>query len=194
MALFGANRLERELDDEVRAHLELAEHDALARGLDPAEARREALRQFGGIDQMKEVHRDDRSVRWIENLIKDARYGLAGAAARTLDSRSSPSACSRSASAPTPRCSASSTACSSSRCRFPIPSASSASGRRRRRPRSNSTTTRHVSRVEAPDAIVRGAVGGIAVDGDGAGQRRADQAERPLRVRGITSPSSACSR
>ena len=74
---FGALALERELDDEVLAHLELAEHDALARGLDPVEARRDALRQFGGIEQMKEVHRDDRSVRWIENLIKDARYGLA---------------------------------------------------------------------------------------------------------------------
>jgi predicted permease len=77
MALFGANRLERELDDEVRAHLELAEHEARGRGLDPAEARREALRQFGGIDQMKEIHRDDRSVRWLDNLIRDARYGLA---------------------------------------------------------------------------------------------------------------------
>ena len=76
-ALVRANRLERELGDEVRAHLELAEHDARGRGLDPAEARREALRQFGGIEQMKEVHRDDRSVRWLDNLIKDARYGLA---------------------------------------------------------------------------------------------------------------------
>ena len=78
MALFGANRLERDLDDEVRAHLELAEHDARLRGLDPAEARSEALRRFGGIDQMKEVHRDDRSVRWLENFVKDVRYGLAG--------------------------------------------------------------------------------------------------------------------
>ena len=51
-ALLRANRLERELGDEVRAHLELAEHDAIARGLDPAEARRDALRQFGGIEQM----------------------------------------------------------------------------------------------------------------------------------------------
>ena len=55
----------------------------VARGLDPAEARREALRQFGGIEQMKEAHRDDRSARWIENLVKDARYGLAVAATRT---------------------------------------------------------------------------------------------------------------
>jgi len=77
IAFFGASRLEHELDDEVRAHLELAEQEARGRGLDPAEARSEALRRFGGIDQMKEVHRDDRSVRWLENLIKDARYGLA---------------------------------------------------------------------------------------------------------------------
>ena len=74
----SANRLDRELDDEVLAHLELAEHDALGARADPAEARREALRQFGGIDQMKEVHRDDCSARWIENLFKDVRYGLAG--------------------------------------------------------------------------------------------------------------------
>jgi predicted permease len=76
-ALVRRNRLERELDDEVIAHLELAELDARRRGLDPLDARREAMRQFGGIDQMKEIHRDDRSARWIENFVKDARYGLA---------------------------------------------------------------------------------------------------------------------
>ena len=39
LALFRVNRLDRELDDEVAAHLELAEHDALARGLDSGEPR-----------------------------------------------------------------------------------------------------------------------------------------------------------
>jgi len=77
IALFRKSRLDRELDAEIRAHLELAERDALVRGHDPAEARAEALRQFGGIEQIKEVHRDDRSSRWIENAVKDARYGLA---------------------------------------------------------------------------------------------------------------------
>ena len=77
LALVRKDRLERELDDEVIAHLELAERDALARGLDPAEARRDALRAFGGVEQMKEHHRDDRSARWIENLVNDARYGFA---------------------------------------------------------------------------------------------------------------------
>ena len=76
-ALFRKERLDRELQDEVAAHLELAERDALARGLSPSEARREALRQFGGVEQMKEVHRDERSPIWFENLLKDVRYGLA---------------------------------------------------------------------------------------------------------------------
>jgi predicted permease len=77
-ALLGSTRIERELDDEIVAHLELAERDAIARGLDPVEARRDAMRQFGGVDQMKEMHRDQRSARWVENLFKDVRYGLAG--------------------------------------------------------------------------------------------------------------------
>ncbi len=77
VALFTKSRLERELDGEVIAHLELAERDALSRGLSPAEARRDALRRFGGVEQVKEIHRDDRSTMWIENVIKDARYAVA---------------------------------------------------------------------------------------------------------------------
>lgn len=77
LALVRQNRLERELDDEVQAHLDLAERDALARGLPPAEARDEARRAFGGVQQMKERHRDDRSARSIENLARDIRYGVA---------------------------------------------------------------------------------------------------------------------
>ncbi len=77
LALVRARRLDRELDDEILAHLELAERDGIAAGLSPQEARQAARRQFGGIDQMKEAHRDDRSVRWMETLLKDIRYGVA---------------------------------------------------------------------------------------------------------------------
>jgi putative ABC transport system permease protein len=77
LALFQKSRLERELNEEVTAHLELAERDALARGLAPADARREALRSFGGVAQVREIHREQRSTLWLENLLKDARYGLA---------------------------------------------------------------------------------------------------------------------
>jgi putative ABC transport system permease protein len=76
LALVRSRRLESELDGEVRAHLELAERDALADGLSPEEARRMARRRFGSIDRMKEEHRDRRSVRWMDSLVKDVRYGL----------------------------------------------------------------------------------------------------------------------
>ena len=75
-ALFCKDRLDRELDDEVRAHLELAERDALARGLSQSDARAAARRAFGGIEQMKEIHRDDRSLRWFDNIVRDTRGGI----------------------------------------------------------------------------------------------------------------------
>lgn len=76
-AQFRKRNLEQELDGEILAHLELAESEGIAAGLSPEEARREARRSFGGIAQMREEHRDSRSVSWMENLIRDFRYGLA---------------------------------------------------------------------------------------------------------------------
>ena len=80
LALIRKRRLEGELQNEILAHLEMAELDAMAAGRPAEEARREARRGFGGIEQMKEEHRDQRSVRWLENLLRDARYGLAALA------------------------------------------------------------------------------------------------------------------
>jgi len=80
LALVRKRRLDGELEGEIRGHLEMAELDAIAAGLPPEEARREARRGFGGIEQMKEHHRDQRSVRWMENLLRDARYGIAALA------------------------------------------------------------------------------------------------------------------
>jgi putative ABC transport system permease protein len=76
LALLQRRKLEREVNDEILAHLELAELDARAAGLTPEEARQAARRDFGGIEQMKEDHRDHRSVRWMENLLRDFRYGF----------------------------------------------------------------------------------------------------------------------
>ena len=77
LALMRKQHLDLELESEIRAHLELAERDALARGLSREDARREARRRFGGIEQMKEHHRDRRSFRWIETVLRDFRYGVA---------------------------------------------------------------------------------------------------------------------
>ncbi len=80
LALFRKRRLDAELDGEIRAHIEMAKLQAIAAGRSPEEAAREARRDFGGIEQMKEVHRDQRSARWVENLLRDLRYGMASLA------------------------------------------------------------------------------------------------------------------
>jgi putative ABC transport system permease protein len=76
LALFRKQRLDRELDDEITAYLELAERDLSAQGLTPEQARMQARRNFGGIEQMKEQHRDERSYPFLENLARDFRYGI----------------------------------------------------------------------------------------------------------------------
>ena len=77
LALAHKRHLDRELENEILAHLELAEKDAMDRDLSPEEARREARLRFGGIEQMKEEHRDRRGIPLLETLFRDFRYGLA---------------------------------------------------------------------------------------------------------------------
>jgi putative ABC transport system permease protein len=73
---FGRQRLERELDAELRDHVERMTAAYVARGLDEATARRRARLEFGGIEQVKEVCRDERRPRWIDQALQDARYAL----------------------------------------------------------------------------------------------------------------------
>src|ERR1044071_9329297 len=75
-ALFHKTEMERELDEELRFHLEREIEQNLARGLSPEEARLAALRSFGGIERVKEESRDVRGVRFLEEMWQDLRYGL----------------------------------------------------------------------------------------------------------------------
>ena len=75
-ALFQRTRLERDLDDEVEAHLDLLAGDYARRGLSPADARAAARRAFGGVEQMKEQYRDRRSLPVIETTMADLRYAV----------------------------------------------------------------------------------------------------------------------
>lgn len=77
--LFGRHQLDRELDDEVRFHLELQIEDNIKAGMSPADARHAALRSFGGVEPMKEQYRERRALHAIEATLQDIRY-----AARTL--------------------------------------------------------------------------------------------------------------
>ena len=73
--MFYKRALERELGDEVRAHLEFATEENLRRGLTLEEARHAARREFGGVEQVKEIYRDRRGVPMLETLLQDARFG-----------------------------------------------------------------------------------------------------------------------
>ncbi|HMA42976.1 MAG TPA: ABC transporter permease [Gemmatimonadales bacterium] len=75
-ALFRRAATEQQLDEEIRLHLELETEKNRERGLAPDEARREALVRFGGVEVVKEAHRDGRGVRWIEDAFTDARVAL----------------------------------------------------------------------------------------------------------------------
>ena len=75
-SLCRGREVERDLDDEVRFHLENQIEQFIARGLTPTEARHAALRAFGGVEQKKEECRDMRHVRLVDELICNVRYAL----------------------------------------------------------------------------------------------------------------------
>src|ERR1041385_1273705 len=75
-ALFRRSQVEGELDEELRYHLEQRVQFDLARGVPPVEARSAALRAMGGIELRKEVCRDMRKTRFVEQFLQDIRYGL----------------------------------------------------------------------------------------------------------------------
>jgi len=67
--------LDDEMDDEIRFHLEMQIEKNVAAGMSPAEARRVALRDFGGATQMKEAVRDTRHT-WLDSIWQDVRYAV----------------------------------------------------------------------------------------------------------------------
>ena len=73
--LFRIKRTEREMDRELRFHLEMETEENIRRGMKPEEARLTALRSFGGVDRFKEECRDVKRNRPLETLWQDARFG-----------------------------------------------------------------------------------------------------------------------
>jgi putative ABC transport system permease protein len=76
LALFRRSELDRELDEELRFHLEREVEQNIRRGMSPEGARRTAMVSFGGVEQIKEECRDVRGVRFLEDLWQDLRYSL----------------------------------------------------------------------------------------------------------------------
>src|SRR5436190_7711760 len=75
-ALFKKRKLDAEMDEEMRSHIEMQTQENLDAGMNPDEARYAALRQFGWVESIKETCRERRGMMWIEHLIQDLRYGL----------------------------------------------------------------------------------------------------------------------
>ncbi len=73
--LFRRERVERELDLEVRGYVDMLAADKITTGMGQAEARREAVLELGGVEQVKEQVRAARIGSLLENLWQDLRYG-----------------------------------------------------------------------------------------------------------------------
>src|ERR1700677_4819008 len=75
-ALFRRQRLDKDLDEELRIHIELAMEENMQRGMSQEEARTAALRAFGGVTQTKESYRVQRGLPFLEVLWSDLRYAV----------------------------------------------------------------------------------------------------------------------
>ncbi len=74
--LIGRQKIERELDTELRFHMERQAQENIRRGMTPEEARRAARVTVGGVEQLKEECREARAGRAVETTLQDIRYGL----------------------------------------------------------------------------------------------------------------------
>src|SRR6187399_1243563 len=69
----GRRRVETEIDEEMAFHLERDIEARIARGMTPAEARRTARRDLGGLTQTTEATRDVRML-WLDTVVRDLQY------------------------------------------------------------------------------------------------------------------------
>src|SRR5579872_4159629 len=67
---------ERELGDEIQAHLRLAEQDRIQRGESPQKAASSARRELGNVTLVKERTRDEWGRRWLDRLVQDTRFAI----------------------------------------------------------------------------------------------------------------------
>jgi predicted permease len=74
--LVRAEKIHREIDEEMRFHIDMRIEENIRRGMSPEEARLDAERRFGNLTRVKERGYDVRGGRWLETLWLDLRYGV----------------------------------------------------------------------------------------------------------------------
>jgi predicted permease len=75
-SIFRRRTVDREMRDEMQAHLDRATERLMARGMSKADARYAAQREFGNVASLQEEARDIRGARWIETLSGDVRFAF----------------------------------------------------------------------------------------------------------------------
>jgi predicted permease len=75
-SLFRKEKTDEDLDGELQFHLQAQTEDFIARGIDPEEARYAALRELGGLQQVKEECKEMRKVNWAEHVLQDLRFAF----------------------------------------------------------------------------------------------------------------------
>src|ERR671918_207877 len=74
-SLFRRDLVDQELDEELSAHLEHEADKLMRGGLKRTEAARQARLALGGLDQVREAHRDARGIRLLDDLVRDVHHG-----------------------------------------------------------------------------------------------------------------------
>ena len=74
-ALFQKQKLDAQMAEEMRGHIEMRTRQNIEAGMSADEARYAAMRQFGWVESIKDTCRDQRGVAWVENLAQDVHYG-----------------------------------------------------------------------------------------------------------------------
>ena len=74
--MFRKEKAEREMEAELRFHLEMQVEENIRQGMPPESARAEALKSFGGVEKTKDECRDERRGSFLETVLQDMRYGL----------------------------------------------------------------------------------------------------------------------
>ena len=73
-SFFRAEKMDRDLDAELAAHLEMAVEENIRNGMSPKDARRKALAKFGSIEPARELHREARGLPALDTILQDLRY------------------------------------------------------------------------------------------------------------------------
>jgi predicted permease len=72
--LFANSKVEADLAREIAAHLALLEDEYLRQGMTPEDARRAARIAYGGVEQAKQLHRDERAFQGLGQILQDTQY------------------------------------------------------------------------------------------------------------------------